>query len=184
MVIEPQKTYTGTIKTNKGNIEIELFAKDAPFTVNNFIFLARDGFYDGLIFHRVIPNFIAQGGDPTGSGMGGPGYEFQDEVDDKHIPHKHKTGALSMANAGPNSNGSQFFIVYARPSHLDGKHTVFAQVTFGMDVARSLENGDQIETIEIRSSDNKTVSTDMTNQPLGFFASLLKKISRLIGRAL
>lgn len=147
MVIDQDKNYTATIKTNKGGITIDLFANDAPKTVNNFVFLARDGFYDGVTFHRVIPGFVAQGGDPTGTGRGGPGYTFADEV--KNNPHKHVTGALSMANAGPNTNGSQFFIVYEAQPHLNGKHTVFGQVTSGMDVARTLENGDVMKTVEI-----------------------------------
>ena len=108
MTIDPKKNYTATMETSKGTIEIELFAKDAPKTVNNFVFLAREGFYDGVTFHRVIPNFMIQGGDPTGSGRGGPGYKFEDEV--RTNPNKHGTGSLSMANAGPNTNGSQFFI--------------------------------------------------------------------------
>lgn len=149
MVIDPQKSYTGKIQTNKGDIEIEFFAKDAPITVNNFVFLARDGFYDNVIFHRVIPRFVAQGGDPTGTGRGGPGYRFQDEVSRWNVPHKHEKGSLSMANAGPGTNGSQFFIVYAPQPHLDGKHTVFGRVTNGMNVALSLKNGDKMTTIEI-----------------------------------
>ncbi|MGH2544152.1 MAG: peptidylprolyl isomerase [Ardenticatenaceae bacterium] len=149
MGIDKNKTYTGTIKTNKGDIAFELFAGDAPLTVNNFVFLARDGFYDGVLFHRVIPGFVAQGGDPEGSGRGGPGYRFEDEVSPRHIPHRHETGSLSMANAGPNTNGSQFFITYAPQPHLDGKHTIFGRVTNGMDVAHALKEGDQMETIEI-----------------------------------
>lgn len=149
MVIDPKKSYTGKIQTNKGDIEIELFVKDAPLTVNNFVFLAQDGFYDGVIFHRVIPGFVAQGGDPTGTGRGGPGYKFDDEVSRRNIPQRHATGSLSMANAGPNSNGSQFFIVYGPQPHLDGKHTVFGAVTKGMDVALKLKNGDKMITIEI-----------------------------------
>jgi len=140
MGINTDNQYTGIIKTNKGNIEIELFAKEAPLTVNNFVFLARDGFYDELVFHRVIQNFMAQGGDPTGSGRGGPGYKFKDEVSPRHIPYKHQAGVLSMANSGPNTNGSQFFIVYGPQPHLDGKHTVFGKVTSGMEAALSLEN--------------------------------------------
>ncbi len=152
MVIDPKKQYTGTIRTNKGDIEIELFAQDAPLSVNNFVFLARDGFYDGVTFHRVIPGFVAQGGDPTGKGSGGPGYKFQDEVSRNNIPHRHETGSLSMAHAGPNTNGSQFFIVYAPQRHLDGVHTVFGRVTSGMDVATSLKQGDRMETVEIHES--------------------------------
>ncbi len=124
-----------TLHTNHGPIDIELFADDAPKTVDNFTKLARDGFYDGLIFHRVIPDFMIQGGDPTGTGSGGPGYSFEDEFNE----HKVERGALAMANAGPNTNGSQFFIVTAEACPwLDGKHTVFGRVTSGMDVADTI----------------------------------------------
>jgi peptidyl-prolyl cis-trans isomerase B (cyclophilin B) len=120
-----------TIHTNLGSIAIELFDEDAPKTVQNFVKLARDGFYDGVIFHRVIPDFMIQGGDPTGTGTGGPGYTFEDEFND----HPVVRGALAMANAGPNTNGSQFFVVTAEATPwLDGKHTVFGRVTDGMDV--------------------------------------------------
>ena len=121
-----------TLQTNHGAIELVLFPDDAPKTVENFTKLARDGFYDGVIFHRVIPDFMIQGGDPTGTGSGGPGYSFEDEIND----HKVERGALAMANAGPNTNGSQFFIVTTESAAwLDGKHTVFGRVTNGMDVA-------------------------------------------------
>jgi cyclophilin family peptidyl-prolyl cis-trans isomerase len=121
-----------TLHTNHGPIEIELHPEDAPKTVENFVKLARDGFYDGVIFHRVIPDFMIQGGDPTGTGSGGPGYSFEDEFND----HKVERGALAMANAGPNTNGSQFFIVTTDAAPwLDGKHTVFGRVTTGMNVA-------------------------------------------------
>jgi peptidyl-prolyl cis-trans isomerase B (cyclophilin B) len=121
-----------TLHTNHGPIDIELHAADAPKTVDNFVKLARDGFYDGVTFHRVIPDFMIQGGDPTGTGSGGPGYSFEDEFND----HKVERGALAMANAGPNTNGSQFFIVTTDAAPwLDGKHTVFGRVTNGMDVA-------------------------------------------------
>jgi peptidyl-prolyl cis-trans isomerase B (cyclophilin B) len=121
-----------TLHTNHGPIELELFPDDAPKTVENFTKLSRDGFYDGVIFHRVIPDFMIQGGDPTGTGSGGPGYSFEDEFND----HKVERGALAMANAGPNTNGSQFFIVTTESAPwLDGKHTVFGRVTDGMDVA-------------------------------------------------
>ena len=124
-----------TLHTNHGAIAIELFADDAPKTVDNFVKLARDGFYDGLIFHRVIPDFMIQGGDPTGTGRGGPGYQFEDEFNQ----HKVDRGALAMANAGPNTNGSQFFIVTADACPwLDGKHTVFGRVTSGLDVADTI----------------------------------------------
>src|SRR5437764_2402950 len=119
------------LHTNHGAIEIELFPEDAPKTVENFERLAREGFYDGVVFHRVIPDFMIQGGDPTGTGTGGPGYTFEDEIND----HKVERGALAMANAGPNTNGSQFFVVTAEACPwLDGKHTVFGRVTAGMDV--------------------------------------------------
>jgi cyclophilin family peptidyl-prolyl cis-trans isomerase len=120
-----------TMQTNHGAIELELFSADAPATVDNFTKLARDGFYDGVVFHRVIPDFMIQGGDPTGTGSGGPGYTFADEFN----PNQMVRGALAMANSGPNTNGSQFFIVTAEAcAWLDGKHTVFGQVTSGMDV--------------------------------------------------
>ena len=126
---------TATLHTNHGAIELELYPEDAPKTVENFVTLATDGFYDGVIFHRVIPDFMIQGGDPTGTGRGGPGYQFEDEFND----HKVVRGALAMANAGPNTNGSQFFIVTAdAASWLDGKHTVFGKVTGGMDVVDTI----------------------------------------------
>jgi cyclophilin family peptidyl-prolyl cis-trans isomerase len=124
-----------TLQTNHGAIEVELYPDDAPKTVENFVKLARDGFYDGLIFHRVIPDFMIQGGDPTGTGRGGPGYQFEDEFNQ----HKVDRGALAMANAGPNTNGSQFFIVTAGACPwLDGKHTVFGRVTSGIEVADTI----------------------------------------------
>lgn len=151
MVIDANKKYQATIKTNKGDIQLELFAKDTPKTVNNFVFLARDKFYDGLTFHRVIPNFMAQGGDPNGDGRGGPGYRFEDET--RGNPRqKHETGSLSMANAGPNTNGSQFFICHGPQPHLDGKHTVFGKVTKGQDVVNSLKNGDVMNEVVITES--------------------------------
>jgi peptidyl-prolyl cis-trans isomerase B (cyclophilin B) len=122
---------TATLQTNHGEIGLELFDDDAPKTVDNFTKLAREGFYDGVIFHRVIPDFMIQGGDPTGTGTGGPGYQFEDEFNE----HRVERGALAMANAGPNTNGSQFFIVTTEAAPwLDGKHTVFGRVTSGMDV--------------------------------------------------
>ena len=125
-----------TMQTNKGTIEIELFDDDAPKTVANFTKLAGDGFYDGVIFHRIIPDFMIQGGDPTGTGSGGPGYQFEDEFNEQKIVR----GALAMANAGPNTNGSQFFIVTAEACPwLDGKHTVFGRVSGGMDVVDAIE---------------------------------------------
>ena len=135
---------TATLHTNHGAIALELYDADAPKTVDNFVKLARDGFYDGVIFHRVIPDFMIQGGDPTGTGTGGPGYQFEDELNQ----HKVVRGALAMANAGPNTNGSQFFIVTASACPwLDGKHTVFGNVTSGQDVV------DRISTVERDSRD-------------------------------
>jgi cyclophilin family peptidyl-prolyl cis-trans isomerase len=126
---------TATIHTNQGAIALELFPDDAPKTVENFVKLARDGFYDGVVFHRVIPDFMIQGGDPTGTGSGGPGYQFEDEFNDQKVVR----GALAMANAGPNTNGSQFFIVTTEAAPwLDGKHTVFGRVTDGMDVVDAI----------------------------------------------
>jgi peptidyl-prolyl cis-trans isomerase B (cyclophilin B) len=135
---------TATMQTNHGAIELELFDDDAPKTVGNFTKLAGDGFYDGVIFHRVIPDFMIQGGDPTGTGAGGPGYQFEDEFNDNKVVR----GALAMANAGPNTNGSQFFIVTADACPwLDGKHTVFGRVTSGMDVV------DEISGVETDARD-------------------------------
>ena len=132
----PTAMSTATMHTNHGAIELELFDEDAPKTVENFRKLAADGFYDGVIFHRVIKDFMIQGGDPTGTGTGGPGYTFEDEFND----HKVERGALAMANAGPNTNGSQFFIVTTDAAPwLDGKHTVFGRVTSGMDAVDSIE---------------------------------------------
>ena len=148
MVIDTSKQYTATIETEKGNLVLELFAKDVPKTVNNFVFLAREGYYDGSTFHRVIPNFMAQGGDPTGTGRGDPGYRFDDEFTN----HQHVTGSLSMANAGPNTNGSQFFITYAPQHGLDGKHSVFGQLTEGMDILKKLTNGVVMKRIIIKES--------------------------------
>ncbi len=136
MGIDPEKKYSATLHTDKGDIVLELFADKTPKTVNNFVFLAREGFYDNTMFHRVIANFMAQGGDPTGTGRGGPGYRFADEF---HSSLKHnKPGILSMANAGPGTNGSQFFITHVPTDWLDGKHSVFGQVTDGLDVLMSI----------------------------------------------
>lgn len=143
MQIDTDTTYRATISTPKGDILIDLFPEHAPKTVNNFVVLARDGFYDGLTFHRVIPNFMIQGGDPNGTGTGGPGYKFEDETAGN--PLKHTTGALSMANAGPNTNGSQFFITHAPQPHLDGRHTVFGTVVEGQDVVDSVRQGDTMQ---------------------------------------
>ncbi len=134
MVIDTSKQYTAIIETEKGNLVLELFARDVPVTVNNFVFLAREGFYDGSTFHRVIPGFMVQGGDPTGTGMGNAGYKFDDEF----TSHTHVTGTLSMANSGPNTNSAQFFITYAPQHGLDGKHTVFGQLVEGTDVLEKL----------------------------------------------
>jgi cyclophilin family peptidyl-prolyl cis-trans isomerase len=129
-----------TLHTNHGTIAVELFDDDAPKTVENFVRLARDGFYDGVSFHRVIPDFMIQGGDPTGTGRGGPGYSFDDEFNE----HKVERGALAMANAGPNTNGSQFFVVTTDAAPwLDGKHTVFGRVTDGMDVVDAISEVDR-----------------------------------------
>jgi cyclophilin family peptidyl-prolyl cis-trans isomerase len=136
MEIDPEKNYTAHMETDKGEIVIELFADKAPKTVNNFVFLARQGFYDDVIFHRVIDNFMAQGGDPTGIGTGGPGYKFEDEFDPS-LKHD-KPGMLSMANAGPNTNGSQFFITHVPTPWLDNKHSIFGQIQEGMDVLMSI----------------------------------------------
>ena len=140
MIIDPTKHYLGTIRTDLGDNVFELFADKAPTTVNNFVFLARDGYYNGVTFHRVIKGFMAQGGDPTGSGSGGPGYRFADEF---HPALKHDgPGTLSMANAGPGTNGSQFFITYRDTPHLDGKHTVFGRIVEGMDVLEAIPERD------------------------------------------
>jgi peptidyl-prolyl cis-trans isomerase B (cyclophilin B) len=147
MQIDPTKVYLATIETNKGVIELELYPEHAPKTVNNFVFLAREGFYDGVKFHRVISDFMIQGGDPTGTGSSGPGYQFEDEVTDN--PLTHETGVISMANAGPNTNGSQFFITHSPQPHLNGRHTVFGKVINGQEVVNAIEQGDVMERIEI-----------------------------------
>jgi len=138
--LDLKKKYSATLSTDKGDIVIELYANQVPLTVNNFVFLAREGLYNGTIFHRVISNFMAQGGDPTGTGSGGPGYRFADEF----VPGlKHdKPGVLSMANAGPSTNGSQFFITHVPTPHLNNKHSVFGQVIKGMDVLLSIPDRD------------------------------------------
>jgi peptidyl-prolyl cis-trans isomerase B (cyclophilin B) len=147
MTIDTSKTFSATLDTSKGSIVVDLFAKDTPKTVNNFVFLAREGFYDGTKFHRVISDFMVQGGDPTGTGRGGPGYRFDDEV--KSNPHKHRVGSLSMANAGPNTNGSQFFITHVATEWLDGKHTVFGQVRSGQDVVNKIQQGDTLNSVKV-----------------------------------
>lgn len=150
MSIDPSKQYAATLETSRGTIVVDLFAKDAPKTVNNFVFLARDGFYDGTTFHRVIADFMIQGGDPEGSGRGGPGYRFEDET--KGNPHKHEVGSLSMANAGPNTNGSQFFITHKATDWLNGKHTVFGKVRSGQDVVDAVKQGDKLKSVKIEES--------------------------------
>jgi cyclophilin family peptidyl-prolyl cis-trans isomerase len=132
MLIDPQKKYTATMVTDVGEMVFELYADRTPNTVNNFVFLAREGFYDDTIFHRVIKDFMAQGGDPTGTGRGGPGYRFRDEF--HHSLRHNGPGVLSMANAGPNTNGSQFFITHVPTPWLDNKHSVFGQLVKGLDV--------------------------------------------------
>ena len=156
MSIDPQKEYIATFKTDLGDIIVSLHADKAPNTVNSFVFLAREGFYDGVIFHRVISNFMAQGGDPTRTGSGGPGYSFDDEF---HPDLRHDSpGVLSMANAGPNTNGSQFFLTHVATPHLDDRHSVFGRVIENLDVLMKIPPRDPsdpdapgvtIETIEI-----------------------------------
>ncbi len=147
MEIDSAKKYTATIETSKGTLVVELHAQHAPKTVNNFVFLARQGFYDGLKFHRVISNFMVQGGDPTGTGSGGPGYKFEDET--RGNPMTHETGVLSMANAGANTNGSQFFITHSPQPHLNGKHTVFGKVSEGQDVVNAIRQNDVMTKVTI-----------------------------------
>jgi cyclophilin family peptidyl-prolyl cis-trans isomerase len=157
LTINPSTHYVATLQTDKGNIVVELFAAQAPNTVNNFVFLARDGYYDDSTFHRVLPGFMAQAGDPTGTGSGGPGYQFEDEF---HPDLRHDTsGILSMANAGPNTNGSQFFITYGPTPHLDQRHAVFGKVVQGFEIASDLtprdpqqnpnQQGDRLITVTI-----------------------------------
>jgi peptidyl-prolyl cis-trans isomerase B (cyclophilin B) len=147
MKIDPEKSYAATFETSRGTIACDLFAKEAPKTVNNFVFLAREGFYDGLKFHRVIADFMVQGGDPQGTGSGGPGYKWPDERSALNI--KHEVGSLSMANAGPNTNGSQFFITHIATDWLNGKHAVFGKVTSGQDVVNATAQGDVIKKLTI-----------------------------------
>ena len=151
MSIDPGKTFAATFDTSKGTIVVDLFAKDAPNTVNNFVFLARDGFYDGLKFHRVIKDFMVQGGCPQSSGTGGPGYKFKDELTPGKY-RKHARGSLSMANSGPDTNGSQFFITHIVTDWLDGKHTVFGQVRSGLEVVDAIKQGDTINSLTIQES--------------------------------
>jgi peptidyl-prolyl cis-trans isomerase B (cyclophilin B) len=147
MTLDTNKSYTATFETSRGNVVCELFPKDAPKTVNNFVFLAREGFYNGTKFHRVIKDFMVQGGDPTGTGRGGPGYKFEDET--RNNPRKHQRGSLSMANAGPNTNGSQFFITHVATDWLDGKHTVFGQVKSGQEIVDSVQQGDTLTSVKV-----------------------------------
>lgn len=150
MQIDPSKTYSATIQTNRGDIVIDLHADKTPQTVNNFVALARDGYYNNIKFHRVIADFMVQGGDPTGSGRGGPGYNFKDEF---HPELAHDgPGVLSMANAGPNTNGSQFFITHVATKWLDNKHSVFGKVRSGQDVVDAIQQGDVMESVEIEES--------------------------------
>ena len=151
MQVDPAKKYTATFETSRGTIVCELFADVAPKTVNNFVFLANDGFYNGTKFHRVIADFMVQGGDPEGTGRGGPGYRFEDEMP-KGKYRKHQRGSLSMANAGPNTNGSQFFITHVVTDWLDGKHTVFGQVTSGLEVVDAVQQGDTLKSVKIAES--------------------------------
>ena len=150
MTIDPEKSYKVTIQTERGDIVLELYPKHAPKTVNNFVFLAQQGYYDGVTFHRVIKDFMIQGGDPTGTGRGGPGYKFEDET--RNNPLKHATGVISMANAGPNTNGSQFFITHGPQPHLDGRHTVFGKVVSGQDVVDAVRQGDQMVKVTVEES--------------------------------
>ena len=148
MQIDLAKTYKAVIETSRGAIELELSPQHVPKTVNNFVFLAKEGFYDDVSFHRVIKNFMIQSGDPTGTGRGGPGYKFADEL--KENPLKHETGVISMANSGPNTNGSQFFITHSPQPHLNGRHTVFGKVVRGQDVVDAIQQGDKILHVEIQ----------------------------------
>ncbi len=145
MQIETNRTYSATIKTNKGDIHLQLNPAEAPMTVNNFVTLARDGFYDNVKFHSVVPGFVIQGGDPTGTGRGGPGYQFKDEP----VKRQYRAGTVAMANAGPNTNGSQFFICLEDQPNLPPNYTIFGDVTSGMDVVRNIRQGDVISTITI-----------------------------------
>jgi len=148
MTIDAKKNYAATFDTSKGKIVCDLFPQDAPNTVNNFVFLAREKFYDGTKFHRVIADFMVQGGDPEGTGRGGPGYKFKDELAPGKF-RKHERGSLSMANAGPNTNGSQFFITHVQTQWLDGKHTVFGQVRSGQEVVDAIAQGDTLKSVTI-----------------------------------
>ena len=148
MQIDPDASYRAVLDTDRGTITLALHPEHAPQTVNNFVFLAREGFYDGTPFHRVIDGFMVQGGDPTGTGTGGPGYSFDDELEDNPLRHDG-AGVLSMANAGPNTNGSQFFITLDAQPHLDGKHTVFGEVIDGQGVVEHIEQDDELTSVTI-----------------------------------
>ncbi len=180
------KSYTARLKTERGEMTCELFAADAPLTVENFINLARAGYYDGTTFHRVIPGFMAQGGDPTGTGSGGPGYTFRDEVS---AARRHAgPGVLSMANSGPGTNGSQFFITFAPTPHLDGRHSVFGRITGGMEVLLTLRERDPPSAIAIpvigstrsrsRSPEPRAYHRSMPYRPLPHVASNLSEAKR------
>jgi peptidyl-prolyl cis-trans isomerase B (cyclophilin B) len=145
MQIETDRTYKVTLQTNKGEIKLELNPAEAPMTVNNFVVLARDGYYDGLKFHRVEPNFVIQGGDPTGTGSGGPGYKFQDEP----VKRRYRAGTVAMANAGPNTNGSQFFICLEDQANLPPLYTIFGDTISGMDVVRQIKKGDVMQSVTV-----------------------------------
>ncbi len=148
--IDQKKKYRARLETPRGTIVVDLAPQHAPLTVNNFVFLAREGFYDGTVFHRVIANFMVQGGDPTGTGRGGPGYHFADET--RGNPLKHERGVIAMANAGPNTNGSQFFITHAPQPHLNGKHTVFGKVAAGLEAVDAVRQGDKLAKVTIEES--------------------------------
>jgi len=145
MQIETNRTYHVVFKTNKGDIQLELHPAEAPMTVNNFVALARDGYYDGVTFHRVVPRFVIQGGDPTGTGSGGPGYQFQDEA----VKRPYKAGTVAMANAGPNTNGSQFFICLEDQPGLPPNYTIFGDTVAGMDVVRNIRVGDVMQSVTV-----------------------------------
>ncbi len=159
------------VKTSRGTIEATIFASKVPMTAANFLNLAQRGYYNGITFHRVIPNFMIQGGDPTGTGSGGPGYKFADEID-RSLKHT-KPGIFSMANAGPGTNGSQFFITHVPCPHLDGKHAVYGEVTKGQDVVNSVAQGDKITGIEILDSTDDLFAAQKAN--LDKWNALIKK---------
>jgi peptidyl-prolyl cis-trans isomerase B (cyclophilin B) len=156
--LRPMEDIRIILKTSSGPIEATLFASKVPITTSNFLNLAKRGFYNGVTFHRVIKDFMIQGGDPTGTGRGGPGYRFPDEID-KSLKHS-KPGIFSMANAGPNTNGSQFFITHVPTPHLDGKHAVFGEVTTGQDVVDKIKQGDVIDSIEILDSTDELFASE------------------------